>query len=163
MVYWFGTNTCTNTKLNKTGKGCPIAAMTIGEMAVRRSTYTRQRCNWGGAPLLFLTAFTFPCSDENQAPIYRRVNRERYWKIWSSISVLKPGPSARLVTAFTTPSLCLPKLSAVPWVGIQKLKVWVKRDFFCIIQTGNFLAIYIHYFTNNIHKCWRIASSKHFW
>ena len=29
----------------------------------------RQRCNWGGVPVVFLTAFTFPNPEESQVPI----------------------------------------------------------------------------------------------
>ena len=46
--------------------------MTAGEVTVREPTYTGDV----GAPLLFLTAFTFPSSEESQVPIHCWVNRE---------------------------------------------------------------------------------------
>ena len=40
-----------------------------------------QRCSWGGAPLLFLTGFTFPSSEESRVPSYCRIEqREFFWE-----------------------------------------------------------------------------------
>ena len=63
--------------LQKSAQGCPIAAMAIGEVAVRGPTCTDKGVTEVGAPLLFLTTFTFPSSEESQVPIYCRVNKSR--------------------------------------------------------------------------------------
>jgi len=53
----------------------------VGEVAVRKPTCSWQRCNWGGVPLFFLTAFTFPSSEDNRwmQRVFLNLAHKRSW------------------------------------------------------------------------------------
>jgi len=53
-----------------------ISHLCYEEVAGIEPTYTRECSNWGGAPLLFLTAFTFPSSEQSWVPVTCWVKRE---------------------------------------------------------------------------------------
>jgi len=69
--------------------------------------WREQWCNWGGASLLFFTAFTFPGSEESQIPIYCWVNGEICWKILCTRCALNSGPTVLVMSVLTTRPQCL--------------------------------------------------------
>ena len=81
-----------------------------------RAYLYRQRCNWGGTPLLFLTAFTFPSSEVSQAPITLWVNRKNltHKLFWN------PGPPAPVANSSSSSSI----LTAGSLVNLPLCRPW---------------------------------------
>jgi len=71
----------------------PLALMAAGEVAVKDPTCTRKQCNWGGAPLLFIT--TFHLSQLRREPgthVLLGEQREFFWKIPCTSWDPEPAP-----------------------------------------------------------------------
>jgi len=100
------------------GQGCSHSTkLPCGGVSAREPTCSGRWCNWGGAPLLFLTAVTFSSSEESQIPIYRWLNHlpmaDPFTDGWSEgvfgrSHNLNPGCSALMGSTLATSPWHLP-------------------------------------------------------